>query len=537
MGYDPGASGVLTLDWGELDILVGKTMEERIHKRYTEFGRRSRLMGGVLPMNNTPWTGDRGIVKTYKKLPAAGGGNMGQITADTPLPQPGARAAYTDIWISKNHIHDTEFPFEISRRIQRLLHKGRDHWGNAVAQLEQEVMDQQMYLWDLLMLLDRHAKIGTIINDAGSGSVTEVEADFLAAPTTVYFKDTVNKLLVFDIQCSWDTVKLGIAKGRLLQVCAPPAAITSAITTLRNFTTWIRVLSDPTPSWAGTYSYQVRCAMPYTDANHAAVATQLEAIAAADVLVPWFEATTGTTDMPGGGPNYGFPGWQFWPQTNGSGVFADIEDAGGAVTHALLTDEDTQRSVDRNAASNEWDMLCPVVYEGAGAAVSADTFGYVDILIAKLAMKHSNVLGAAIIANSLINKKMIDTLGMTSFTQTLDASDLKKRLVGRYGQYKWSYDSLWSNQAVAVMSNDDLAPDQIAVVIVSEDENDPGPIYELISPDHGYWEVPPSEMLRGINSAGRHTHKKICVRAASGTPFVRAGLDNRLGVLRNIKPA
>jgi len=536
MGYDPGASGVLTLDWAELDILVTKTMEERLHKRYTEFGRQARLLGGVLPMNTTPYE-ERGIVKTYKKLPAAGGANMGQIGADTALPSPQTRPTYTNIWVNKHHIHDFEFPFEISRRIQRLLKSGRDGWGNALAMLEQEVMDQQMYLWDLLMLLNRHAIIGAVINDVGSSGVTEVAATFLADPDLYIYKDTTNKLLVFDIQCSWNTVRLGIMKGRLLQACAVPSAITSAITTLRNYTTWIKVLSDPEPSWDGTYCYQIRCAVPYTDANYDALATQIGNIAAADVLVPWAEATTGVSDLPIGGPNYGFPGWRFWSETNGSGVFADIEDATGAVTVALKTDEDTQRSVDRNAVSQEWDMLNPLISEGAAAAVSASTFTALDTLIARLAMKHTNILGVAMIANSVINKKMQDTLGLTTFTQNLDASDLKSRLAGRYGIATWSYDSLFLGQPVVAMSNDDIAPDQIAVVVVSDDEKDPGPLFEVISPDQGFWEVPPSEMLRGINSAGRHTHKKICVRAVSGTPFVRAGLDDRLGVLRNIKPA
>lgn len=536
MAYNIGASGTLHLGWDELDVLVQKVMEDKIHKCYTTFGRQSRLWGGVLPMNTTPYQ-ERGIVKTYKKLPGAGGVNLGQINPDTALPSPEALPTYTSLWVNKNHIHDTEFSLEVGRRFQRMVKMAKDGWGNEMAALEAEVMDQQMYLWDLLMLLDRHAKIGTVINNVGSSGETTTEATFLGAPTTYYYKDTTNKLIIFDIQCSWDTVRLGIAKGRLLQVCAAPGAITTPITTVRNYTKWIRVISDPTPSTAGTYCYQIRCAVPYTDANYTSLATQVAAIAATDVIVPWASSTTSSTDLPTGGPNYGFPGFRFWVDTNGSGVFADIEDVGGSVSSALLTDEDTQASVNRNAVSQEHDFLNPIIVEGAGAAVSSTTFTQIDTLIEKLAMKHSGELSVGIVANSLINKMLISTLGTTGLTQNFNAGDAATRFVGRYGVASWAYDSLFSNRPVTVMTNDDLAPDMVMVVVVGDGEDDPGPLFEMISPEPANWEVPPSAALRAVNASGRPTHKLVATRAASGTPFPRARLDNSLGVLRNIKPA
>jgi hypothetical protein len=329
--------------------------------------------------------------------------------------------------------------------------------------------------------------------------IGEVATSIIAASIT---DDTANSRFTFNLALTFDAIygsliMTAFRKGAALQVCQAPANITSGITALRTFSAPIIVMGDPTigiPTSGDVYM-TVRVGVPYTSGIKAALwngaspgTGALLDIDDGDVVVPWAGATAGTSTLPTGGPNYGLAGLLHWVAatfTDGIPIFANIEDAGGATSALLVTDEDTPRNISRNIGDAAFyeiaDFLNPLVLDGGGSAI-ASNMALVDTLFMNLGMRMGKSLGVtrAILVNPLMHKAMRDSVGTAKYRFVDDASALMTQMNQKYGTTGFIYqgessEPIWVGKHYAI-------PPSMVLVIVEQGG------FRIYAPDEPQWQ-------------------------------------------------
>jgi hypothetical protein len=343
----------------------------------------------------------------------------------------------------------------------------------------------------------------------------------------------------------------GLQEGNMLQACAAPASYTTtgrgtAITTLVTYTQYMRVMPDSfkigynstTGSWIS-----VLVGIPYTSATKADITTQLAAIGSTNVITPWGKASTGTTDLPVGGPNYGSPGLDFWidPTPATAPQFADIEDAGGAVASAnpFQTDEGSPRSVNRNASSREWAFLNPKVRMPAtdgtltdiGTLISGTDDPFAG-LVFDLSGPAGDEFNCVIAMHPLNLHRCKGAIGMAKFSFIENAVDMNA-LIAKYGTGGFVYQSTGMAKPVGVTANSAVRLNR--AMVIRDGAEAPFESLEPYAPEwlEGYvggkWE-------RRRNSAGERLHSMEATLKFSCTTLPRDALNKRIAVLAYIKP-
>lgn len=513
---DFSVRSVMPEQWAELQYLLGFTVLDAMNDAYAEWANAdTRLFGGPMPIA-TQEISTRGFVKKYKLSPADNAVAMGPVSADTAVPSTWSLPAFSNYRLSTRDLNVLAATIMVEDAVEDLL-KDKAVLAETGVMKADEAILQVMRRLATYVMVGREGFVGVLSNDPGS-------------PTD----DSTNNQYVLALNLTAKAYVPGLQKGSLLQACATPT-FGSPVVTLRNFTSPMRVISDVTAGYDSTTArwYRVTVACPYTSATKGTVNTELTALTTGDSLGPWAGATAGVTSMPEGGFNHGLMGYRFSGETNGSTVFQDAEDVGGAMTNALQTNQDTPRSVDRNATSGEWSYLNPGITEGA-AATLASMFTAIDnnplnTAAMNLLMKNAGPQTLMAWANPLIINNLIRCLGAPNLSRDL-AQASTEAIRSQYGiAGPVVYQSVFTPQPIILQGHQSLMADQIMVTTAG------GPLFELDVPGPGRWVSGENGIWsrRRNSSGGRQFSREATYYMwIQMTPKVR--LDNRMHIIRNI---
>lgn len=552
---DVSQQAILQERLADLTYILTYKIEPKLHRAYVDYGKKWKLFGGPIPQVSDVEFTAKGTVKKYELLPPDNTRSLGVVGPDDPVAEGDTQSAFTNICLTTQHITDIENTVSYDDRMAELVKQGDAGMAQAAALLAKQAVKGMMGKMDMWTMLNRQSIIGQLAADTLSSGATSTYATWAASPYTYAYDDTTNSRFVFYLAFLADAFVPGILKGRTLQAAATPSSyfnstgFSSPIVTLRNWQAPMRVIGHPQVGYhaATTSWWRVLVAVPYTAATKAAVQVQVLAITATDVIGPWPGASTGTTDIIAGGFNYGLLGLRWSTETDGaggagavgSGAFADVEDAGGAISSSnpLKTFEETQRSVDRNAASGEWGVLNPLVIEGAAqAAVAAMTtahLGYIDTAWMNQEFRSdSESVGGMILVNHLIHSKMRSLLGVANFRTVETISDAMAKRFGKYGVSGFVYQGE-SSSPILVGKHPAIPADMVLGI-----RDGANPFEHLMPRDRAHWRP---GAIAGIwnnrrNSSGQILHSLQATRRMSVQQFPRERLDDRLWVIRAITP-
>lgn len=522
MDTNPGATFTARLN--DLQYILPLHQDPEVVQAYLDgVDQKWKLFGGALAPLRSTVIADRGLVRRYETIPPDNATAMGVVDSDTPLAQPFTQSSWTNLRLQPSLIQDVEVAVQYDERTDWEI---QQVYGKSLADVAKFLMGQaatQMYrLLTPHMVADRRGILGTV-KQAVSGTTTD---------------DSTNSQYVFDLKIGANGIMSAFGKGAILQVCAVPGAFGNAITTLRNYTRFLKVIDyikDPVYAAADGSCFTVKVAAPYTDAaDKVAVKAQIDAIIVSDVVVRWAGATAGATSLPRGGPNYGFAGFRHWSETNNAGAFANIEQCGGATTTALVTDENSPRTVSRNATSKEWDaILNMLVIEGGGNNVgSATAMGYIDSAFANLRMRNGSKVNRVALVSHQVHKALRQFIGVSSIARWENVDDTTRKVMQRWGTTGFVYQGE-SAEPIIFAQSDAVPSDQIALM---ED----GAFEMLVGAKTGTPRWLPGEIggvwSRRRNASGQELHSFVARMHMAAQMFPTRCLGDSIAVIRNLVP-
>lgn len=513
----------LITTWEDLQHLAVPYMKGPTIQTFIQETPGTGLLGSKIKTSKVEIT-DKGLVKTYEMGIGGMPVNIGVITENTPLADVQSLPPFTSILLPTGIVGQIEGSRRFGLDVQEFLKSANAIGVERPAEyLIRLAVESSMRSAAMYAASDRHGIMGYVAADPGVPS-----------------EDTTKKLFYDDITISHKYLPAFFATpGQQFQVCAPPAAITSGIATLRNFTAPMVLLGLATTNWSSPTAITIRYGCYYTTGTRTTILAEMTDIQAGDVIVPWSKATTSVTDLPVGGPNYGFPGLRWVCETNGSGTFADIEDATGFISTALKTNEDTPRSIDRNAGSKEWDaILNPYVKEGAGAGIGtflAESALALDEMALNLAGRRgANLNGLALVVSPLIllaMKKALGTSTITAIQNTAERDVLAKRYAA-LGISGYTYQSP-SCGPIPIVASPWLFSDMVLMF------DDTQPLFSVVTGMRpAEWITDGGSAFRlAHNAAGQEVHAKQATYKMPWGLFPDALVSQNIAVLRNVTPA
>lgn len=416
----------LTYDLPTLSEIIYRDISPMIAETSLSWSEVPKVFGegGAIPLATKGIT-DGGFVRNYQLLVGDNARVLGQADKDTEVPDVETAPSWTTLRVTPNHIEDIEVSHVISDRVLKLI---KHNPAKAAMQLENlaiHTSEQAARRTDCLLIANRQGILGKL---EGAPSWSD---------------NTARSCYTSTIALDATSIPIAFEKSAALQFAAPPASAHAAVTTLRNYSFPIRVIGRYQLYFNGTSYIRVLVAAPYTAATKVAVAAQLATIDDNDVIGPWAGATSGTTDLPRGGFNYGLCGLRHYLESDetvermDTGSFANIETCGGGVTHPLLTyDPDTSpTTISRN--DPEYDFLRPLAYCAGGTAFDFEE--HLDPLFGDLHTKRGKKQNRRILANRLMHAWMRKLVGLASITATERADDATRRRALMHGASTISY--------------------------------------------------------------------------------------------------
>lgn len=386
-----------------------------------DYGNRSIPIGTEEVVNG-------GRVRKYRRFAAMNGGNVGNPDWNVPIGSPDTAEGMTSILLQPRHLSLLECNFRLTDEAETYITNNPSAFQAKVADAGIQLARDRRWIASANGIADHRAILGYLSEDPG-------------APTD----NTTENRYEFTLSFAVAGLCPGVFQpGVTLHVCAAPVGF-GAIDTLRNYTTYVRVLDDPTPFYDGTTFMTVPVAMPYTAATKAAILAQITAMTTTDCVTPWGGATTGVADLPNRGPNYGLLGLRFWFDTDcttegfDNGTYAEVTDCGVVMGASDgLTTYDPQNgptAVLRNQLT--WaPILCPRQYNGGGGAFQAEWIGIMDR--AHQHWQGGGMINRRIVVNPLVLHWLSQSAGMTGWRQNESGASVTNRIVreGNTG-YTW----------------------------------------------------------------------------------------------------